>query len=90
MKYGTIDIFIGEGKNKIVLAILNLVLVFGEMSFLLKDKLRTANDTALASVKVAKISKSNFDDFFNSFRNLFLLCLKLLLTDSVKQTKNFH
>ena len=51
--------------EKIILAELNPVTIFGEMALLSKEKKRTATATALNCVKVIKIDKASFNELLS-------------------------
>ncbi len=61
LKEGRVEISMRIKGNKVVLAELNPVTIFGEMALLSKDKRRTATARALSHVIAIEIDKPNFD-----------------------------
>ncbi len=61
LKEGRVEISMKRDDEKIILAELKPVSIFGEMALLSKEKRRTATAKALDRVKVIKLDKANFD-----------------------------
>ena len=61
LKEGNVEISMKRGDEKIVIAELAPVSIFGEMALLSKEKRRTATAKALGRVKAIRIDKENFD-----------------------------
>lgn len=66
LKEGSVEISMKIKGEKVVLAELNPVTIFGEMALLSKEKKRTATARALSHVKVIEIDKPNFDELLAS------------------------
>ena len=64
LKEGRVEISMIRGE-KVILAELSPVTIFGEMALLSKEKKRTATAKALNCVKVIKIDKANFDELLS-------------------------
>lgn len=76
---GSVEISIDEGAGKTVLSVLKPVSVFGEMSLLRNDNLRTADAKAIGPVKVAEINRTDFDNFFEESPKLISTFLRVLV-----------
>jgi CRP-like cAMP-binding protein len=61
LKEGRVEISMQRDDEKVILAELKPVSIFGEMALLSKEKKRTATAKALDRVKVIRIDKDNFD-----------------------------
>lgn len=61
LKEGRVEISMQRGNEKVVIAELAPVSIFGEMALLSKEKRRTATARALGPVKAIRIDKDNFD-----------------------------
>lgn len=61
LRGGRVEISMRHGEEKLVLAELKPVSVFGEMALLSKERRRTATAMALDHVRVIKIDKDEFD-----------------------------
>lgn len=61
LKEGRVEISMGRDDEKVILAELKPVTIFGEMALLSKEKRRTATAKALDRVRVIRIDKANFD-----------------------------
>ncbi len=61
LKEGRVEISMKRGEEKVIIAELKPVSIFGEMALLSKEKKRTATAKALDRVRAIRIDKANFD-----------------------------
>jgi CRP/FNR family transcriptional regulator, cyclic AMP receptor protein len=84
---GSVEISIKTDDAKRVLAVLQPVAVFGEMALLLPDQHRTATAMALVPSKVAEITRTDFEGFFQKSPPLIAALLKALVSRLQKTTQ---
>lgn len=79
LKDGRVEISMNSGDDKIVLAVLEPVSVFGEMALLMDDNRRVATATALQYSEAVEIDKETFDTYIDKSPKVIGTILKVLV-----------
>ena len=85
LKDGQVEIATEREGEKIVLAVLSPITVFGEMALLLDKHRRTASATALSECKIVEMSREIFEQYLKD-SPLFISALLDLLVERLRQT----
>lgn len=90
LKEGRVEISMTRNDEKVILAELKPVSIFGEMALLSKEKRRTATAKALDHVKVIKLDKANFDQQLSDTPSIITAVLHGVTQRLVDTTSRLH
>lgn len=90
LKEGRVEIFKGRDAEKVILAELRPVSIFGEMALLSKEQRRTATAKALDRVKVIRLDKANFDQQLSATPSIITAVLHGVTQRLVDTTSRLH
>lgn len=85
LKEGDVEISTEHDGEKVVLAKLSPITVFGEMALLLDNHRRTASATALSDAKIVEMNREIFEQYLKD-SPLFISALLDLLVERLRQT----
>ena len=90
LKEGQVRIFTKVRGEKVVLAELTPVTIFGEMALLSKEQKRTANAEAMSHVEVIEIDKIKFDDLMSQSPSIIVNIIHALTQRLVDTTSRVY
>ena len=90
LKEGSVEISMRRDDEKVILAELKPVSIFGEMALLSKEQRRTATAKALSRVKVIKLDKANFDQQLSDTPSIITAVLHGVTQRLIDTTSRLH
>lgn len=90
LKEGRVEISMNRNGEKVILAELKPVSIFGEMALLSKEQRRTATAKALDRVKVIKLDKANFDQQLSDTPSIITAVLHGVTQRLIETTSRLH
>lgn len=90
LKEGRVEISMKRNGEKVVLAELKPVSIFGEMALLSKEQRRTATAKALDCVKVIRLDKANFDQQLSDTPSIIAAVLHGVTQRLIDTTSRLH